>query len=63
SSQWFLAPVMLFLVVLGIVYASDAGLPLQAAAVTPIRRCSTPGSWGCTWPPRCSAPGSARSSR
>jgi energy-coupling factor transporter ATP-binding protein EcfA2 len=34
SSQWFLAPVMLFLVVLGIVYASDAGPPLQAAAVT-----------------------------
>ena len=36
SSQWFLAPVMLFLVVLGIVYASDAGPPLQAAAVTAI---------------------------
>jgi hypothetical protein len=35
-SQWFLAPVMLFLVVLGIVYASDAGPPLQAAAVTAI---------------------------
>ena len=36
SSQWFLAPVLLFLVVLGIVYASDAGPPLQAAAVTAI---------------------------
>jgi len=36
SSQWFLAPVMLFLVVLGIVYATDAGPPLQAAAVTAI---------------------------
>jgi hypothetical protein len=36
SSQWFLAPVMLFLFVLGIVYASDAGPPLQAAAVTAI---------------------------
>jgi ABC-type Mn2+/Zn2+ transport system ATPase subunit len=36
SSQWFLAPAMLFLVVLGIVYASDAGPPLQAAAVTAI---------------------------
>ncbi len=36
SSQRFLAPVMLFLVVLGIVYASDAGPPLQAAAVTAI---------------------------
>jgi energy-coupling factor transporter ATP-binding protein EcfA2 len=36
ASQWFLAPVMLFLVVLGIVYASDAGPPLQAAAVTAI---------------------------
>jgi len=36
SSQWFLAPVMLFLIVLGIVYASDAGPPLQAAAVTAI---------------------------
>ena len=36
ASQWFLAPVMLFLIVLGIVYASDAGPPLQAAAVTAI---------------------------
>jgi ABC-type Mn2+/Zn2+ transport system ATPase subunit len=36
SSQWFLAPAMLFLFVLGIVYASDAGPPLQAAAVTAI---------------------------
>ena len=36
SSQWFLAPVMLFLVVLAIVYATDAGPPLQAAAVTAI---------------------------
>jgi ABC-2 type transport system ATP-binding protein len=36
SSQWFLAPVMLFLIVLGVVYATDAGPPLQAAAVTAI---------------------------
>ena len=36
SSQWFLAPVMLFLVALAIVYATDAGPPLQAAAVTAI---------------------------
>ena len=36
SSQWFLAPVLLFLIVLGIVYATDAGPPLQAAAVTAI---------------------------
>jgi ABC-2 type transport system ATP-binding protein len=36
SSQWFLAPAMLFLVVLGIVYATDAGPPLPAAAVTAI---------------------------
>jgi ABC-type Mn2+/Zn2+ transport system ATPase subunit len=36
SSQWFLAPAMLFLIVLGIVYAGDAGPPLQAAAVTAI---------------------------
>ena len=36
SSQWFLAPAMLFLIVLGIVYATDAGPPLQAAAVTAI---------------------------
>ena len=36
SSQWFLAPAMLFLVVLGIIYATDAGPPLQAAAVTAI---------------------------
>jgi ABC-type Mn2+/Zn2+ transport system ATPase subunit len=39
SSQWFLAPALLF------------------------RRCSTSGSWGCTWPPRCSGPGWARCSR
>jgi len=36
SSQWFLAPVFVFLVVLGVVYATDAGPPLQAAAVTAI---------------------------
>jgi hypothetical protein len=36
SSQWFLAPVLLFLIVLGAVYATDAGPPLQAAAVTAI---------------------------
>jgi ABC-type Mn2+/Zn2+ transport system ATPase subunit len=36
SSQWFLAPALLFLVILGIVYAGDAGPPLQAAAVTAI---------------------------
>jgi hypothetical protein len=36
SSQWFLAPAFVFLVVLGLVYATDAGPPLQAAAVTAI---------------------------
>jgi ABC-2 type transport system ATP-binding protein len=36
SSQWFLAPVLLFLIVLGVIYATDAGPPLQAAAVTAI---------------------------
>jgi ABC-type Mn2+/Zn2+ transport system ATPase subunit len=36
SSQWFLAPAMLFVLVLAIVYATDAGPPLQAAAVTAI---------------------------
>src|SRR2546429_212010 len=36
SSQWFLAPALLFLFVLGIIYAGDAGPPLQAAAVTAI---------------------------
>jgi len=36
SSQWFLAPAMVFLLVLAVVYATDAGPPLQAAAVTAI---------------------------
>ena len=36
ASQWFLAPALLFLFVLGIIYAGDAGPPLQAAAVTAI---------------------------
>jgi len=36
SAQWFLAPVMVFLVVLGVVYATDAGPPLQAAALTAV---------------------------
>jgi hypothetical protein len=36
SSQWFLAPAMLFLVVLAAIYSTDAGPPLQAAAVTAI---------------------------
>src|SRR5262249_1333970 len=36
SSQWFLAPMLVFLIVLGITYATDAGPPLQAAAVTAI---------------------------
>ena len=36
SSQWFLAPALVFLIVLGITYAGDAGPPLQAAAVTAI---------------------------
>ena len=36
SSQWFLAPAFVFLVVLALVYATDAGPPLQAAAVTAI---------------------------
>ena len=36
ASQWFLAPAMLFVLVLAIIYATDAGPPLQAAAVTAI---------------------------
>ena len=36
SSQWFLAPTMLFVLVLAIIYATDAGPALQAAAVTAI---------------------------
>jgi ABC-type Mn2+/Zn2+ transport system ATPase subunit len=36
SSQWFLAPGMLFLAVLAVMYATDAGPPLEAAAVTVI---------------------------
>src|SRR5262249_27426359 len=36
SSQWFLAPMLVFLIVLGITYATDAGPALQAAAVTAI---------------------------
>jgi hypothetical protein len=36
SSQRFLAPVLLFLAVLAVIYATDAGPPLQAAAVTAI---------------------------
>lgn len=36
SSQWFLAPAMLFLIVLAIIYSTDAGPPLQVAAVTAI---------------------------
>jgi ABC-type Mn2+/Zn2+ transport system ATPase subunit len=36
SSQWFLAPTMLFVLVLALAYATDAGPPLQAAAVTAI---------------------------
>ncbi|HXL96664.1 MAG TPA: ATP-binding cassette domain-containing protein [Streptosporangiaceae bacterium] len=35
-SQWFAAPALLFFAVLGTIYASDAGPPLQAAAVTAI---------------------------
>jgi len=35
-SQWFAAPALLFLTVLGIVYATDAGSPLVAAAFTAI---------------------------
>lgn len=35
-SQWFAAPMLVFLAVLGIIYASDAGPPLQPAAVTSI---------------------------
>jgi hypothetical protein len=35
-SQWAVAPALLFLVVLGILYSSDAGPPLQAAAFTAI---------------------------
>ena len=36
SSQWFAAPGLLFLVILGTVYATDAGPPLPAAAITAI---------------------------
>jgi ABC-type Mn2+/Zn2+ transport system ATPase subunit len=35
-SQWFFAPMLVFLAVLAIIYATDAGAPLQAAAVTSI---------------------------
>jgi ABC-type Mn2+/Zn2+ transport system ATPase subunit len=34
SSQWFAAPVVVFLAVLAAVYATDAGAPLTAAALT-----------------------------
>ena len=36
SSQWFLAPGLLFLALLAVMYATDAGPVLQAAAVTVI---------------------------
>jgi hypothetical protein len=36
SSQWFLAPLLAFLAVLAILYSTDAGPPLQAAAVTAV---------------------------
>jgi ABC-type Mn2+/Zn2+ transport system ATPase subunit len=36
SSQWFAAPGLLFLVILGTLYATDAGPPLPAAAVSAI---------------------------
>jgi ABC-type Mn2+/Zn2+ transport system ATPase subunit len=35
-SQWFFAPMLVFLAVLAIIYATDAGAPLQAAAVTAV---------------------------
>jgi len=35
-SQWFAAPLLVFLAVLSIIYATDAGSPLQPAAVTAI---------------------------
>lgn len=35
-AQWAVAPALLFLVALGILYTSDAGLPLQAATFTAI---------------------------
>jgi hypothetical protein len=35
-AQWAVAPALLFLVALGILYSSDAGPPLQAAAFTAI---------------------------
>jgi ABC-type Mn2+/Zn2+ transport system ATPase subunit len=35
-SQWFAAPLLVFLAVLSILYATDAGPPLQPAAVTAI---------------------------
>jgi ABC-type Mn2+/Zn2+ transport system ATPase subunit len=36
ASQWFAAPMLVFLAVLSIMYATDAGPPLQPAAVTAI---------------------------
>jgi hypothetical protein len=36
SSQWFAAPGLFFLVILGTVYATDAGPPLPAAGITAI---------------------------
>jgi ABC-type Mn2+/Zn2+ transport system ATPase subunit len=36
ASQWFAAPMLVFLAVLSIIYATDAGPPLQPAAVTAI---------------------------
>jgi ABC-type Mn2+/Zn2+ transport system ATPase subunit len=35
-SQWFAAPLLIFLAILAIIYATDAGSPLQPAAVTAI---------------------------
>jgi ABC-type Mn2+/Zn2+ transport system ATPase subunit len=35
-SQWFFAPMVVFLAVLAIIYATDAGPPLQPAAVTAV---------------------------
>jgi energy-coupling factor transporter ATP-binding protein EcfA2 len=35
-SQWFAAPMLMFLAVLAVIYATDAGPPLQPAAVTAV---------------------------
>lgn len=47
-AQWTVAPALLFLVVQGILYSSDAGPPLQATAFTAIAVAATVVAWA--WP-------------